>query len=157
MENFEQKTSYQQQKEQDLYNFIKTKQDYYMKKFSKMENSNNSISWNWCSFIFGAAWFAYRKMYGFAAAYCIISYLTAAIPGIGLYINFLLWILSGILGNYFYKQHTEKHLQAATNLSDYEKSNYIHKKGGTSIGAVFALYAIIFVTIFTFLSVISSF
>ena len=135
----------QQQVDQDLYTFIQSNQLVYISKFQKMQMTNSKTSWNWCSFLFGGCWFAFRKMYGIAAAFIGISFVAGLIPELGSLIQLALWICSGIFGNHFYKQYIDGELQIAKSMDDFNKSAYIAKKGGTSTGAVFAIIGIGFV------------
>lgn len=135
----------QPQVDQDLYTFIQSNQPVYISKFQKMQMTNSKTSWNWCSFLFGGCWFAFRKMYGIAAAFIGISFVAGLIPGLGSLIQLALWICSGIFGNHFYKQYIDGELQIAKSMDDFNKSAYIAKKGGTSTGAVFAIIGIGFV------------
>lgn len=135
----------QQQVDQDLYTFIQANQPVYISKFQKMQMSNSKTSWNWCSFLFGGYWFAFRKMYGIAAAFIGILFVAGLIPKLGSLIQLVLLICSGIFGNHFYKQHIDGELQIAKSMDDFNKSAYIAKKGGTSIGAVFTVIGFGFV------------
>lgn len=137
----------QQQADQDLYALIQYNQPTYISKFEKMQRSNSKVSWNWCSFLFGWCWFAFRKMYGIAAALLGISFVARLVPEIGVLIEIALGICSGIFGNYFYKQYIEEKLQIAKSMDDFNRPVYIAKKGGTSIGAVFAVIGIGFVLV----------
>ena len=110
-----------------------------------MQISNTKVSWNWCSFLFGSCWYAYRKMYGIAAAFVGISFVSGLIPGLGAILQLALWICSGIFGNHFYKQYIDSELRMAKSMDNFNKSAYIAKKGGTSIGAIFAVIGIGFV------------
>lgn len=134
-----------QQFDQDLFVFLQTNQPAYISKFQKMQIANSNVSWNWCSFLFGSNWFAYRKMYGIAAAFLGISLVVGLIPGLGWFLQLALWVCSGIFGNYFYKQYVDSELQIAKSMDDFNKATYIAKKGGTSIGSVFACLGIAFV------------
>jgi len=132
----------QQQVDQDLSMFLQSNQMVYVSKFQKMQILNTKTSWNWASFFFGAYWYAYRKMYGIAAAYIGISFVARFIPGINFLITLALWVCSGIFGNYFYKQYIDEELRVAKCMDTYNKNTYIAKKGGTSIGAIFAIIGI---------------
>ncbi|MEE1350781.1 MAG: RING finger protein [Clostridia bacterium] len=134
-----------QQVDQDLYTFLQTNQPTYISKFQQMQISNTKVSWNWCSFLFGSCWYAYRKMYGIAAAFVGISFVSGLIPGLGAILQLALWICSGIFGNHFYKQYIDSELRMAKSMDNFNKSAYIAKKGGTSIGAIFAVIGIGFV------------
>ncbi|NLN49880.1 MAG: DUF2628 domain-containing protein [Clostridiales bacterium] len=136
------------QAEPDIIAFLLSNQPTYLKKFNKMSAANKKASWNWCSFLFGGNWFAYRKMYGIAAVYIGISFLPALIPTLGTILNLALSICSGIFGNYFYKQHIDSELQVAKSMGQYNKAAYIAKKGGTStVGLIIAIIASIVVNI----------
>ena len=41
--------------------------EYYLNQWGKHKSNTNFISWNWPGFFFSWLWFAYRKMYGYAA------------------------------------------------------------------------------------------
>lgn len=129
----------QQTMDHDMFTFIQANQQQYASRFQKMQLSNSNISWNWCSFLFGSAWFAYRKMYGIAAAYMVVNMIASMIPGLGGLINLALWVCGGLYGDYLYKQYMDKELQIAKSMDEVNKNSYIAQKGGTSTGAVFAL------------------
>lgn len=130
-------TGQQQQIDGDLYAFLQSNQPVYIGKFQKMQTANSKTSWNWCSFLFCGSWFAFRKMYGMAAAFIGLALFFQIIPGIGWLLQLALSICSGIFGDNLYMQYVYRELQTAKNMDDYNKSAYITKKGGTSIGAVF--------------------
>lgn len=132
----------QQQVDQDMYTFIQSNQTFYIEKFQKMQMSNSKTSWNWCSFLFSAYWLAYRKMYGIAAAYAGISFVLGLIPGLGAILVLVMSICAGVFGNYFYKQYIDRELQTARSMDSMNKNAYINKKGGTSVGAVWAVVGI---------------
>ena len=134
-----------QQVDQDMYAFLQSNQPFYISKFQKMQVSNAKTSWNWCSFLFGGCWYAYRKMYGIAAAFVGISFVLGLIPGLGAVLQVALWICSGIFGNYFYKQYIDSELRVAKSMDNFNKSAHMTRKGGTSTGAVFAIIGIAFV------------
>ncbi len=143
-----QQNTYNQQPQytdQDVYTFIQSNQSFYIEKFHKMQISNSKTSWNWCSFLFSAYWFAFRKMYGIAAAYAGISFVFGLIPGLGAILGLTMSICSGIFGNHFYKQYIDGELQVAKSMDPMNKNAYIAKKGGTNTGAVFAVLGIMFV------------
>lgn len=137
--------SYGQQIDQDLYSFIQSNQSEYISKFQKMQMTNSKASWNWCGFLFSSCWFAYRKMYGIAAAFAGIAFFAGLIPFFGTFIQLVLCVCSGIFGNYFYKQYIDEKLQTAKSMDAFNKSAYISKNGGTSVGAVIAVIGIEFV------------
>jgi hypothetical protein len=122
----------------DMRFFIGKNQDYYMDRFQKMDSVNSKNSWNWCGFLFGPYWMAYRKMYKPAL---IFTALCAVLP-------FIPWtVISGIRGNHIYKDHVNNCLQEAKKKAPLERERYLVQNGGTNIGAAigfyFALIAII--------------
>ena len=131
--------------DQDLYNFIHSNQSTYITKFQRMEMLNTNVSWNWCSFFFNGFWYAYRRMPGIAAAYIGITFVLNLIPVFGYILQIILNIFSGIYGDYFYKKYVERELKIVKNMDLSNKSVYIFKKGGTNVGAVFAVMAVAFV------------
>ena len=134
----------QQQADRDLLMFLRANQQTYISKFQKLKTANSKVSWNWCSFLFGGFWFAYRKMYGIAAMYLGIGLFTGMIPELGGILQLALWVCGGLFGNYFYMQYVDKELPIAKNMDEMSKNMYITKKGGTSVGAVFAVIGIAF-------------
>lgn len=144
----------QQQADPDMYTFIQSNQLFYIIQFQKMQMNNSKTSWNWCSFLFNGYWLAYRKMYGIAAAYFGIYLVLGLIPGLGYALQLAMAICVGIFGNYFYMQHVSQELQTAKSMDTMNKSAYIAKKGGTNIGAIFAVAGIVFVLLIIIYSVI---
>ena len=67
--------------------FIQKNQDFYEKKFKKMEETGKSISWNWAAFFMGIYWMIYRKMYFKAGAFFILSLVASSTPYIGWILN----------------------------------------------------------------------
>lgn len=139
--NFGQSVQY----DEDFFTFVAANQSFYANKFQQMQALNSKTSWNWCSFLFGACWFAYRKMYGIAAIYAVIATVLSKIGYLGALLQLALWICAGLFANYFYKQHVEEELRNIKMMDQNNKSYYIAKKGGTSVGAIFALFGIMFV------------
>lgn len=99
---------------------------YYYEKFS------SKVSWNWASAFFGGFWYAYRKMYVIQILYYVVALFCAFIPRMQL----ILFVASGILGNYLYKGEIEKRARIAKSLDINMKQDYISKKEGTNEAAI---------------------
>ncbi len=136
--------------ESDLAYFICDNQAYYRNKFAKMRMTNSKVSWNWCSFLFGTFWLAYRKMYGLcAAAYFIPLVCSNLLPApVRLLLSLILWICFGLFGNYAYMRHAEKHILTGKTMDDNSKKYYYITKGGTSGRSLFIYIVLIFVFAF---------
>lgn len=150
----------------DIYTFIGEKQDYFLRKFEKLNHRSIKVSWNWASAFWGAYWYAFRKMYKIQFLYYVAYILNLMFFGmlevlfevsrgplvfldtIGFWI--IPFVLSGSFSNYIYKCHVEKHVKRAESMEDYMRQNYLMKKGGTSGCALLVL-----ITISLLLSIIS--
>lgn len=122
---------------------------YYDQKFSMMNASGKSISWNWASFFFGAYWMMYRKMYLNTLFLVLISWAIAFIyfiPIVGWFIGGLmtigLWVCLGMFGNAIYKKHLEKKYTECIELEYDQRKQECVATGGTSAGAV-VIYVVI--------------
>ncbi len=122
--------------------FLGTNQETYLSKFRQLQMTGGKNGWNWCSFLFTGLWFAYRKMYGLAAIWVGVEFIASLLGGVGSMLNLAGCICAGIFGDYFYQQYVEKELQIARTMAPMNKAIYLAKKGGTSIGAVFAIMGI---------------
>ncbi len=131
----------------DLNAFVQTNQVYYFNQFKKLNNQYSKISWNWCSFMFSNLWFIYRKMYGIGVLLWIISFVLSMIPIIGTALSWGVAIVSGMFGNYLYKEHAYTKISEAKNMDHMTKKAYIADKGGTSAGAVWAAIGISFILV----------
>ncbi len=115
-------------------NFVKNLSvNYYLEEFKKVEQKQ--FSWNWSAFLFGPAWFAYRKM----PKYCLVSIIIVIAIILGFYYPFILrvhckdfltspmlyeflaillvyMIIHGILGNPLYYNHLQNNKQIEISL-----------------------------------------
>ncbi len=57
----------------DVASVVRTKINYYLHKFKRMEDRRYGLSWNWSAFIFGPYWFFFRRMSKFGALYLSIQ------------------------------------------------------------------------------------
>lgn len=128
--------------DQDLILFIGSNQPYYLNQFHVMNVKSTKTSWNWCAFLFSVYWMAYRKMYKLAAIILVVVSILAMIPVIGTLVAIGVSVAIGILGNYLYMTYVEEELRMARTLESSQAILYIHKKGGTSIGGMFAVMGI---------------
>ena len=128
---------------------------YYQKIIDEVDN-NASSRWNWCGFFFSFVWFAYRKLYKWAA----IAYLTPLIGGfvlgiilystslddtvisvilrvIGLAVN----IFFATVANGVYKKRIDQ-LVNEMPKDDAVKARFIETKGGVSVVAAIIIVAL---------------
>lgn len=125
---------------------VEKKPEHYIPIFDRLEQPGAS-SWNWCSFLFSPYWFAYRKLYawaafaifvpmivGFAVAFVMLTagvsdgVCDAVAKAIG--IGFALFF--GAKGNYFYKRKIDK-LVAEAPSEPSKREQYIKSNGGVSV------------------------
>lgn len=116
--------------------FVGNNSVYYASKFSEMRMYNKNTSWNWCACLFGAHWFAYRKMYLYALAYYGIALVVGILGAIGSLISIGVCICAGLFGNYLYMKKVEQKLQEARGMAEPLRSQHLNKHGGTSVLAV---------------------
>ena len=136
-------------KRRELNEFIGNNCEKYREKFYKMENGIKRVTFNWCSFLFGSFWFAYRKLYLYAAIYIAINlslqwltsynYIKTTFSNL---VSFGLWFLSGFLGDLLYMRYVNKHLKKSEQFDDDQKFYYYKRKGGTSILSIFIVLII---------------
>lgn len=129
--------------------FIKKNQKFYQEKFSKMDATGKSMSWNWPAFFFGIYWMVYRKMYFKAAAFFVLILVASYTPYIGVVLNLAVSVGIAIYANALYKDHVEEYIKKIDESSPEDKEEIIIKKGGTNlplsmiIGIVHQLLAIL--------------
>lgn len=82
--------------------------EYYGPKFSELRQKDSKISWNWASFLFGAHWLFYRKMYTYGAAYLGISLIISFMGIFGNLLSIVLSVALGMFGNWLYMDHLGK-------------------------------------------------
>lgn len=119
--------------------------DYYLARFEKMENLNSFTSWNWCAFLFSGSWMMYRKMYVFGIVFWLMGEMVNWLE-LGI-LRWVLWIASGVLGNFLYMKDINSRTEKAMNMQPEEREVYIQKNSGTSWAAVLILLAASFVLV----------
>ncbi len=72
--------------------------DYYKKTFMEIEESGSKIKWNWYAFLFTIFWYFYKRM-------GVKGLIMLAIPAATMGFTYpLIWLYSGLMGNYDYYQ-----------------------------------------------------
>ena len=131
--------------------FIQNNENFYKRKFKKMDETGKSVSWNWAAFFMGIYWMVYRKMYFKAGAFLLFSMVASYTPYIG---NILkLCVLFGIseYANALYKDHVENSIKKVSILFPEKKEEALEKIGGTNlpmtIGIGVAHFIIVFIVL----------
>lgn len=119
-------------------------EEYYKGKWQK------EYSWNWVAFFLTIPWLGYRKMFGqvfaIVAIYLVIDFSLyfatnqEAIDRFSVIISLAVSLIYGFLGNKMYKNKAEKTISHVSrfNYSEDDELNEIGKKGGASVGGIFA-------------------
>ena len=115
--------------------YVGNNSTYYAQAFSEMRQGNKKTSWNWCAFLFSAYWLAYRKMYGYSAAYCGAAIIATQIGGLGSLLLLAGSVCCGIFANHLYLQRIEQAIKETSNISEPMRSQQLNQRGGTSVGA----------------------
>jgi hypothetical protein len=123
--------------------FVGKKIDYYRNKWALAATRKNKASWNMAAFLFGPAWFLYRKMFwqsGLILAVVMVEAIaeTVLFPDmlastsnfLSFVITITVGIVSGTFGNAWYKAHVDKAV-ARLQASSAPAESY-RKQGGTS-------------------------
>ena len=113
---------------------IKKNKEYYIPVFHKLKTTGKYVSWNWPAFLAGPYWMIYRKLYLWAAGFILVS-LLLMMEGAGI----LLYVLSGLFGNYIYMKHIDDLAAQAKILPYNEQAGFIRKKGGVNVAAVIVI------------------
>ncbi|WP_416825249.1 zinc-ribbon domain-containing protein [Ectobacillus polymachus] len=82
---------------------------YYQEQFRKFDENNGAfkVTWNWAAFFFGWIWYLYKGMVGKGILYLfLLAFLAFSIQ-----FPFVIWILTGIIGNYDYYLYKRKNTQ----------------------------------------------
>ena len=120
--------------------FIQKNYTFYEKKFSRMQEKNRSISWNWSAFFMGIYWMIYRKMYFKAGAFFILSLVASSTPYIGSVLNIAVLVGIGMYANALYLDHIEGSIEKVKILSPNKKDEVIKKIGGTNLRSAIIIY-----------------
>ena len=87
--------------------FIQNNENFYKRKFKKMDETGKSVSWNWAAFFMGIYWMVYRKMYFKAGAFLLLSMVASYTPYIGNILNLCVLFGIAVYANALYKDHVE--------------------------------------------------
>ena len=137
---------------------IGEKANHYLPIFDGMTEKDHA-SWNWCAFLFGPMWFAYRKLYGWAVIVFVVQNVVSALFGLlsfsasGLLARIAGLVIAAIFAqraNYELKKRVDR-LILEMPSDDNERRLFIKKKGGTS--AIALLIAIVIVLSFAAASI----
>lgn len=130
--------------------YIQNNVETYLRKFTRLEEKNSKIGWNWCGFFLSPSWMLYRKMYGLWAFFffapdlvklvlSLISPTEDFAIGLSLIFSLIFLFTPAMYGDYWYKQKIEKLVNEGSSLSEEEKINH-YKKGGTNFVLVLILF-----------------
>lgn len=138
--------------------FIGPKSEYYIRKWESMDSL--PWSWNWPSFLFGAFWMAYRRMYVNTFVLCAIGLFVGFIRSTSndegttvlvILVNWSINIGLGLFGNYLYRRHAENHFAAVIARSDLTNNQQIEllsDRGGVRGAASFLTVILYFAAAF---------
>ena len=148
----------------DAYAYVvgSTSAQYYVPRFKKMNDTSKKRSWNWCAFLFGPYWMAYRKMYSYAALLFVgpfifysilefIGYMFAgesgimAMDGFTSVIALILYLVIGMYGNWLYKHRNDAVIAEYQKTSNQER---FMSQSETSFMAPLVLMACVFLVAF---------
>ena len=94
--------------------------DYYIRQFNKVSANGSSVSWNWPAFLFNWIWMLYRGMISnpltwvFLAIQTVLYVLVFVAPSIAFIlfiVSIIPHVISGILGNSWYKSQIDERLR----------------------------------------------
>lgn len=120
--------------------------EYYMKKWRKYLENENSISpsWNWPAFFFGYLWLAYRKMYFLAFLVLPINLISILVNSSAFtsFINWSLCFLLALYGNKLYFHYSKNQIEKIKEKysTDVDLEHIIVNRGGISTISVGILF-----------------
>lgn len=131
---------------------VQKNKSYYFLKWGLVPEPAKKNTWNWAAFFLTMFWAAYRKMYKLFSLLGLITILWM----LALYlIDIPYWVDSvfylaialflGWNGNRLYYNHTSQVLERAKTLPEQQRDLYIQNRGGTHIGIMIGLSALIIV------------
>lgn len=123
---------------------------YYDLKWRSVENPGKKNTWNWLAFFFSTFWLAYRKMYkpffilvAIELLWAVPFYLVDLPAWLDLPFFAIISIITGWSGNRWYYNHTSHILKQARALPENVQESYIQTKGGTHVGIMIGLHALL--------------
>ena len=131
--------------------FIQNNENFYKRKFKKMDETGKSVSWNWAAFFMGIYWMVYRKMYFKAGAFLLLSMVASYTPYIGNILKLCVLFGIAVYANALYKDHVENSIKKVSILFPEKKEEALEKIGGTNlpmtIGIGVAHFIIVFIVL----------
>ena len=131
--------------------FIQNNENFYKRKFKKMDETGKSVSWNWAAFFMGIYWMLYRKMYFKAGAFLLLSMVASYTPYIGNILNLCVLFGIAVYANALYKDHVENSIKKVSIFFPEKKEEALEKIGGTNlpmtIGIGVAHFIIVFIVL----------
>jgi len=142
--------------------YIEKKIDTYLRKFESLERRNSKSGWNWCAFLFGSLWMAYRKMYRLCILFFILEFaipfvfvfavaiwlesmpmdpekVALILEGIEAIVSLGICIVCGLLGDHWYRKRIRRLVEEGSVLPEKQRQKHIMTTGGTSSLAVVGL------------------
>ncbi len=105
--------------------------NYYLEKFSLLEEAGKETSWNWAAFIFGPLWGIYRRLYVHAGISIAVMVVVTELFNQSGIINLSIVLAWGLLGTSLYKKELEKKVETVKTMSEPLRSQYIKSNSGT--------------------------
>ncbi|MEC0668051.1 DUF2628 domain-containing protein [Priestia flexa] len=129
---------------------VQTNTSYYHTKWSSVTDPAKNNSWNWMAFLFFPFWLAYRKLYKIFLIIALIDIpllVATYIIDIPFLVELLFYlviaIVIGINANRWYYKHAFKLVQSAMDLPEEKQILYLKDKGGTHMGSLIGLNALV--------------
>lgn len=136
------------------------KTEYYMEKWTRYQENPNFISWNWPAFFFNWVWFAYRKMYAYAAIIFASMFVSRIISeSLNTLVLLIAMVSSGLLANQLYIKFTiksiKKILYSIPGMPEQDMKRRLVANGGTTLVPVIivSILTILFILITIFITV----
>ena len=128
--------------------FIQNNENFYKRKFKKMDDTGKSVSWNWAAFFMGIYWMVYRKMYFKAGAFLLLSMVASYTPYIGSILNLCVLFGIAVYANALYKDHVENSIKKVSILFPEKKEEALEKIGGTHLPMIIGIGVAHFIIVF---------
>lgn len=124
--------------------------DYYLPRFDRFDREGTSFGWHWPAFFITFWWLLYRKMWGKALLYFVLTNVISALaagltkvkPGFGLLVQGIyllgLFLIPPLISNGGYYRHCQKIIASARGTSSNPQVQFaaLAKRGGTSNVAI---------------------
>ena len=127
--------------------------DYYLPIFSRFDTQGVGISWNWPAFFISLWWLLYRKMWGWAFLYWVVSAilgsLAAAFPLLLVVYLGVLFVAFPMYANALYYRHVNKKIAKVNRYSEDKERRLriLASEGGAGGAVLIVLLVIVFTAI----------